>query len=173
MVVLLAVALVAVGLVGLVEIGLVAADRPPLIRARHDWANGVRDLDGWADPALRLPAIVLLVGGVALVVGALWPRRPELLVLAGSVEDHHDHVTRRGMETLVEESLLADAEIRTASVKVGRRRVAATVGAVAGSEPGAVRARVTRLVRDRLAETGVTGEREVVVHITATPARVR
>lgn len=172
-VVLLAVALVVVGVVGLVEIGLVAADRPPLLRTRLDWAAGVRDLDGWSDRSLRLPAIALLVGGAALVVGALWPRRPELLLLADSVKDHQDHVTRRGMEAIVEESILADREIRTATVKVGRRRVTATVGAVAGSDPGAVRARVTERARTCLAETGVTGEREIVVEVSATPGRVR
>lgn len=172
-VVLLAATLFVVGVVGLGEIGLVATDRRPWVLPLRDWATSVRDLDGWSDSSLRLPAIVLLGAGAALVIGALWPRRPELLLLAGSVEDHHDHVTRRGIEALVEESILSDVEIRTASVKVGRRRVAATVGAVSGSEPGAVRSRVTELARACLAETGVTGEREIMVEVSSTPDRVR
>ncbi len=172
-VVLLAAALLAAGLVGLVEIGLAAADRPPWLLPRGAWATGVRDLDGWSDGSLRLPAIALVVAGAALVALALWPRRPELLLLGGAVEDHQDQVTRRGMEALIEESILADVEVRTASVKVGRRQVAATVSAVADSEPGAVRGRVTELVRRRLADTGVLGQREIVVDVTATPTRVR
>lgn len=172
-VVLLAAALLVVGLVGLVEIGFAAADRRPWVLPLDAWASSVRDLDDWSDASLRLWSIALLVVGAALVVGALWPRRPELLLLGNAVEDHQDQLTRRGMEAIIEESILGDAEIGTASARVGRRRVVATVGAVTGSEPGAVRGRVTEVVRVRLAETGVVGEREIVVEVNAIPARVR
>lgn len=164
-VVVLAAAVLVAGVLGLVEITRAATDREPWLPL-DDWATSIRALDGWSDPSLRRLAVALCGLGAVLVAGALWPRRPELLVLVGSVEDRHVQLTRRGMETLVEEAVLGDPEIRTARVRIDRRQITITVGIAARTDPDAARTRVARTVAAQVDAAGVSATRAVTVSVS-------
>jgi hypothetical protein len=132
--------------------------------ARTDWVAG----------SLRVSAVVLVVLGLILLLAELKPARVARLPAdpAGAGAAGMDTAyTRRGVATATRSAVTDVDGIRTASVRVTRRRVAVTAVADALDKAAAqaVRDTVTAAARDRL--TALSLRRTPALSVRVTPRR--
>ena len=123
--VLLAVALVALGVVVAVEVVLALLARPSWLVDRTSLAATLRD-NTWHSGLARGAGAALCAVGLLLLVPALRLGKAAALPLAPGVPGVETLVSRRGLQRALRAAAVRVDGVRRADVKVGRRRVDVT-----------------------------------------------
>ncbi len=129
-------------------------DRTAIVhwKSAYDWAGRTT----WNAGSIRVACVILIVAGLALLIAELTPARRSRLAAdpsAASVAGIDAAYTRRGVAAAVRSAVTAIDGVRTASVKVRRRKIAVTATAAAADKNVAreLREPVRAAARQRLA----------------------
>lgn len=160
---LIALALLAAGVVLIIEIIAEAAGADPVVfdwRETYRWAART----SWESVTVRTVGVLLAIGGLALLVLQLVPRRPDRLPVRG--DDGTDAaITRRGLAYSVSDAVNEVDGVNTARVQVRRRSVKVKARARPGLADGSAREAATDAARHRLDELNLSRPPRVTVNV--------
>ena len=120
--VLLAAALLALGVVVTVEIALAALGRPPWVLPHPQATAALRD-NTWASGLARAVGAALCALGLLLLLPALRPGPPTALPLTPLTDGVETQVSRRGLQQTLRDAAGRVDGVRRARAKVNRRTV--------------------------------------------------
>jgi Family of unknown function (DUF6286) len=145
--VLLACALLALGVLVAVEVVLAALGRPAVL----PYSSVARTLrrETWESALARAVGIGLCVLGLLLLLPALRRGRPSALPLAPLAQGVDTSVSRRGLQKTLAAAAGRVDGVRSARAEVGRRKVRVTARSRL-RETGELPAQVDRAIRDEL-----------------------
>lgn len=123
--VLLAAALLALGVVVTVEIALAALGQPAWVLPYAEVATTLRE-QTWQSALARSVAAGLCVLGLLLLLPALRRGKPTALLLTPLTEGVDTHIARRGLQRTAAAAAGRVDGVRRAKAKVGRRKVTVT-----------------------------------------------
>jgi hypothetical protein len=164
-----ALALIALAVVVIVEViaklvgaGPVLVDWP----ATYAWVQR----STWNDTVVRGVSLLLVLAGLALVIGELWPSRVRRLPVDSPDPATDAAITRRGLARDVTAAVSEVDGVTPARVTVGRRRVTVRAAArSADTDPGTLRDAVTTSVRNRLDRLHLRRRPRLAVNVSRRP----
>jgi Family of unknown function (DUF6286) len=161
--------LVAVAIVVIIEViaNLVGSDWVLVDwPAAYAWAQ--RTL--WSDTVVKTIGLLLVVAGLALVVGELWPSRIRRLPVDSPEPATDAAITRRGLAQDVTTAVNEVDGVTPARVRVGRRRITVQAAASKAAEDSvAVRDAVTTSVQGRLDRLRLRRRPRLAVNVSRRP----
>lgn len=165
---LIALALVAAAVLLVLEVLWAAFGQPPLVVPWQD-AYDNAGKQTWSAVAVRAVAGALTALGVLLLLVALVPRRAARLRLVPSAPGVDAALTRRGLRTALREAATRVDGVRSARVKLGRRRAKVVATSRLGSADAAreLRGDVQTAVTSRLDDIALARAPRVRVTVKA------
>ncbi len=153
-----------------IEVMELVLGNPPAIIPRHTWDRQLR-LQHWNSSGMEVTSGVLLGVGVVLILLQLVRRRPVRLALR-SLPGQRTWLTRQGLARRLAHDVGRVDNVRSAKVKVGRRRVRARVVLAAGTDRSTGSRAVRQASLATLGALGVVRDMNVKVKASAAKAPV-
>jgi hypothetical protein len=134
--------------------------------AAYAWAQRTT----WSDTVVKTVGVLLVVAGLALVVGELWPRRVRRLPVDNPDPATDTAITRRGLARNVTTAVNEVDGVTPGRVRVRRRRITVKAAASKAAEDSvAVRDAITTSVQGRLDGLRLRRRPRLAVNVSRRP----